>query len=235
MMKKVLVPFVAIVVGFGLFAACSNDSDSANSQVSGPVNSTVAKVESASFTAENQSNCGMEVGLMKSESETDSVHLYMNKDGSAVLKEKMQSICRYKGETSNISLEKSGDTLLVSIDYYEYPPDTVVVSAVLNEKMQSIIRDKGNKISNISVEKSNDTMLVSIDYYEYPPDTVVVYNDSLGKNDTLIMSRYPTPKCGGICSADYEIDVPAEFVGSKFVSVIRNGKALLYPIAYVKE
>ena len=188
MMKKVLVPFVAIVVGFGLFAACSNDSDSANSQVSGPVNSTVAKVESASFTAENQSNCGMEVGLMKSESETDSVHLYMNKDGSAVLKEKMQSICRYKGETSNISLEKSGDTLLVSIDYYEYPPDTVVV-----------------------------------------------YNDSLGKNDTLFVSRYPTPKCGGICSADYEIDVPAEFVGSKFISVIRNGKAILYPIAYVKE
>ena len=33
-MKKVIVPFVAIVVGFGLFAACSNDSDSANSQVS---------------------------------------------------------------------------------------------------------------------------------------------------------------------------------------------------------
>jgi hypothetical protein len=234
MMKKVLVPFVAIVVGFGLFAACSNDSDSANSQVSGPVNSTVAKVESASFTAENQSNCGMEVGLMKSESETDSVHLYMNKDGSAVLKEKMQSICRYKGETSNISLEKSGDTLLVSIDYYEYPPDTVIVSAELNEKMQ-FIRDKGNKISNISVEKSNDTVFFFVDYYKNPPDTFVVYNDPLGKNDTLIMSRYPTPKCGGICSADYEINVPAEFVGSKFVSVNRSGNAKVYPIAYVKE
>ncbi len=188
MMKKVLVPFVAIVVGFGLFAACSNDSDSATSSVSASDATIVAKLESASFTAENQSNCGMGVGLMKSESETDSVHLYMNRDGSAVLKEKMQSICRYKGETSNISLEKSGDTLLVSIDYYEYPPDTVVV-----------------------------------------------YNDSLGKNDTLFVSRYPTPKCGGVCSADYEIDVPAEFVGSKFISVIRNGKALLYPIAYVKE
>jgi hypothetical protein len=234
MMKKVLVPFVAIVVGFGLFAACSNDSDSANSQVSGPVNSTVAKVESASFTAENQSNCGMNVGLMKSEPETDSVHLYMNKDGSAVLKEKMQSICRYKGETSNISLEKSGDTLLVSIDYYEYPPDTVIVSAELNEKMQ-FIRDKGNKISNISVEKSNDTVFFFVDYYKNPPDTFVVYNDPLGKNDTLIMSRYPTPKCGGICSADYEINVPAEFVGSKFVSVNRSGEAKLYPIAYVKE
>ena len=170
MVKKVLVPFVAIVVGFGLFAACSNDSDSATSSVSASDATIVAKLESASFTAENQSNCGMGVGLMKSESETDSVHLYMNKDGSAVLKEKMQSICRYKGEISNISLEKSGDTLLVSIDYYEYPPDT-----------------------------------------------------------------YPIPKCGGICSADYEINVPAEFVGARFVSVIRNGKALLYPIAYVKE
>lgn len=233
-MKKVLVPFVVVVVGFCLFAACSNDSDSANSQVSGPVNSTVAKVESASFTAENQSNCGMEVGLMKSESETDSVHLYMNKDGSAVLKEKMQSICRYKGEISNISLEKSGDTLQVSIDYYEYSPDTVIVSAELNEKMQ-FIRDKGNKISNISVEKSNDTVFFFVDYYENPSDTFVVYNDPLGKNDTLIMSRYPTPKCGGVCSADYEINVPAEFAGARFVSVNRSGKAKLYPIAYVKE
>jgi hypothetical protein len=159
----------------------------------------------------------------------------MNEDGSAVLKEKMQSICSYKGETSNISLEKSGDTLLVSIDYYEYPPDTFVVSAVLNEKMQSIIRDKGNKISNISVEKSNDTVFFFVDYYKNPPDTFVVYNDPLGKNDTLIMSRYPTPKCGGICSADYEINVPAEFVGSKFVSVNRSGNAKVYPIAYVKE
>ena len=87
MMKKIFVPFVSLVMSIGFFAACSNDSDSANSQVSGPVNSTVAKVESASFTAENQSNCGMNVGLMKSEPETDSVHLYMNKDGSAVLKE----------------------------------------------------------------------------------------------------------------------------------------------------
>ena len=234
MMKKVLVPFVAVVVGFGLFAACSNDSDSANSQVSGPNVASVAKIESASFTAENQSNCGMEVGLMKSESETDSVHLYMNKDGSAVLKEKMQSICRYKGEISNISLEKSGDTLQVSIDYYEYSPDTVIVSAELNEKMQ-FIRDKGNKISNISVEKSNDTVFFFVDYYENPSDTFVVYNDPLGKNDTLIMSRYPTPKCGGVCSADYEINVPAEFAGARFVSVNRSGKAKLYPIAYVKE
>ena len=232
MMKKVLVPIVGLVLGF--FVACTNDADSANSLVSGSVDSTVAKVESASFTAENQSNCGMEVGLMKSESETDSVHLYMNKDGSAVLKEKMQSICRYKGETSNISLEKSGDTLLVSIDYYEYPPDTVVVSAELNEKMQ-FIRDKGNKISNISVEKSNDTVFFFVDYYENPSDTFVVYNDPLGKNDTLIMSRYPTPKCGGVCSADYEINVPAEFAGARFVSVNRSGKAKLYPIAYVKE
>ena len=188
MVKKIFIPFVSLVISIGFFAACSNDSDSANSPVRGSVDSTVAKVESASFTAENQSNCGMNVGLMKSESETDSIHLYMNKDGSAVLKEKMQSICSYKGETSNISLEKSGDTLLVSIDYYEYPLDTVVV-----------------------------------------------YNDPLGKNDTLIMSRYPTPKCGGICSADYEINVPAEFMDSKFVSVNRNGEAKLYPIAYVKE
>ncbi len=134
---------------------------------------------------------------------------------------------------SNITLEKSKDTLHVSIDYYEYPPDTVIVSAELNETMQ-FIRDKG-KISNISVEKSNDTVFFFVDYYKNPPDTFVVYNDPLGKNDTLIMSRYPTPKCGGICSADYEINVPAEFMDSKFVSVNRSGNAKVYPIAYVKE
>jgi hypothetical protein len=188
MMKKMLIPLVGLAMGFALFAACSNDSDSANSLVSGSTNSTVAKIESASFTTENQSNCGMNAGLAKTEAKTDSVHLYMNEDGSAVLKEKMQSICSYKGE-----------------------------------------------ISNISLEKLNDTLQVSIDYYEYPPDTFVVYNDPLGKNDTLIMSRYPTPKCGGICSADYEINVPAEFVDSKFVSVNRSGNAKVYPIAYVKE
>ena len=188
MMKKMLIPLVGVAMGFALFAACSNDSDSANSLVSGTDTSIVAKIESAAFTAENQSNCGMNTGLAKTEAKTDSVHLYMNKDGSAVLKEKMQSICSYKG-----------------------------------------------KISNISLEKLNDTLQVSIDYYEYPPDTVVVYNDSLGKNDTLFFSRYPTPKCGGICSADYEINVPAEFVGSKFVSVNRSGNAKVYPIAYVKE
>ena len=189
MMKKIFVPFVSLVMSIGFFAACSNDSDSANSLVSGSFDSTVAKVESASFATENQSACGMTVvGLKKVEAKTDSIHLYMNKDGSAVLKEKMQSICPHKGEVSNITLEKSKDTLQVSIEYYEYTPDTVVV-----------------------------------------------YNESLGKNDTLIMHRYPTPKCGGICSADYEINVPAEFVGSKFVSVNRSGEAKLYPIAYVKE
>lgn len=189
MMKKIFVPFVSLVMSIGFFAACSNDSDSANSLVSGSFDSTVAKVESAAFTTENQSACGMTVvGLKKVEAKTDSIHLYMNKDGSAVLKEKMQSICPHKGEVSNITLEKSKDTLQVSIEYYEYTPDTVVV-----------------------------------------------YNESLGKNDTLIMHRYPTPKCGGICSADYEINVPAEFMDSKFVSVVRNGEAKLYPIAYVKE
>ena len=189
MMKKIFVPFVSLVMSIGFFAACSNDSDSANSTVSGSVDLTVAKVESAAFTTENQSACGMTVvGLKKVEAKTDSIHLYMNKDGSAVMKEKMQSICPHKGEVSNITLEKSKDTLHVSIEYYEYTPDTVVV-----------------------------------------------YNESLEKNDTLIMSRYPTPKCGGICSADYEINVPAEFVGSKFVSVNRSGNAKVYPIAYVKE
>lgn len=231
-MKKVIVPFVGLVLG--LFVACTNDSDSANSLVSGSDNSTVAKVESISYVASEGSCGGSGDALKKDAFVNDSVHLYMNKDGSAVLKEKMQSICRYKGEISNISLEKSGDTLQVSIDYYEYSPDTVIVSAELNEKMQ-FIRDKGNKISNISVEKSNDTVFFFVDYYENPSDTFVVYNDPLGKNDTLIMSRYPTPKCGGVCSADYEINVPAEFAGARFVSVNRSGKAKLYPIAYVKE
>ena len=191
-MKKVLVPFVAIVVGLGLFAACSNDSDSANSQVSGPVNSTVAKVESISYVA-SEGSCGGEGALMKTFPKDDSIHLYMNKDGSAVLKEKMGTICPEQGEVSKVSLEKLDDTLLVLIEFYEYPPR----------------------------------------------DTVIVYNDSLGKNDTLFVGR-PRRKC--MCYSDYEIEVPAEFSGAKFVGLKYtldntdvNVNTFLYPVAYVKE
>ena len=181
MMKKVIVPFVAIVVGFGLFAACSNDSDSANSLVSGTDNSTVAKIESISYVASEGSCGGSGDALKKDAFVNDSVHLYMNKDGSAVLKEEMYTICWYDGKISNISLEKLEDTLLVFIDYYKYPQDTLIVH---------------------------------------------------GSSRHIV--GHATFKCGP-CSADYEIDVPAEFVGSKFVSVNRSGKAKLYPIAYVKE
>ena len=191
MMKKVIVPFVAIVVGFGLFAACSNDSDSANSLVSGTDNSTVAKIESISYVA-SEGSCNSEGALMKTVLKDDSIHLYMNKDGSAVLKEKMGTICPERGE-----------------------------------------------ITKISIEKQEDTLLVFIKYYEYPPDTVIVYNDSLGKNDTLLVGR-PVHHC--MCYSDYEIEVPAEFSGAKFVGLKYtldntdvNVNTFLYPVAYVKE
>jgi hypothetical protein len=186
MMKKVLVPFVAIVVGFGLFAACSNDSDSANSQVSAPNVASVAKIDSISFTA-SEGSCNIEGALMKTVPKDDSIHLYMNKDGSAVLKEKMGTICPEQGEVSKVSLEKLDDTLLVLINYYEYPPDTVIV-----------------------------------------------YNDSLGKNDTLLLDRLRR-KC--MCYSDYEIDVPAEFTGAKFIGLKSsfNNNTFLYPIAYKND
>ena len=187
MVKKVLVPFVAIVVGFGLFAACSNDSDSANSLVSGTDNSTVAKLDSVSYVA-SEGSCGGEGALMKTVPKDDSIHLYMNKDGSAVLKEKMGTICPEQGEVSKVSLEKMDDTLLVLIEFYEYPPR----------------------------------------------DTVIVYNDSLGKNDTLFVGR-PRRKC--MCYSDYEIEVPAEFTSAKFVGLKSsfNNNIYVFSIAYVKE
>lgn len=182
-MKKVIVPFVAIVVGFGLFAACSNDSDSANSLVSGTDNSTVAKIESISYVA-SEGSCNSEGALMKTVLKDDSIHLYMNKDGSAVLKEKMGTICPERGE-----------------------------------------------ITKISIEKQEDTLLVFIKYYEYPPDTVIVYNDSLGKNDTLLVGR-PVHHC--MCYSDYEIKVPAEFTSAKFVGLkYSSDNTYLYPVARV--
>jgi hypothetical protein len=185
MMKKVIVPFVGLVLG--LFVACSNDSDSANSQVSGPVDSTVAKLDSVSYVA-SQGSCDSEGALQKIMPKDDSIHLYVNKNGSAVLKEKMGIICPEQGELSKISIEKEDDTLLVSIEFYEYPPR----------------------------------------------DTVIVYNDSLGKNDTLFVGR-PRRKC--MCYSDYEIDVPAEFTSAKFVGLKSsfNNNTYVFSIAYVKE
>lgn len=111
---------------FGFFAACSNDSDSANSPVSGSVDSTVAKVESAAFTTENGSCNPDGITLRKTEAKADSAHLYVNEDGSAVFKERMITICRWDGKITNISLDKQEDTLFVSIEFYEYPQDTVI-------------------------------------------------------------------------------------------------------------
>ena len=125
-MKKMLIPLVGLAMGFALFAACSNDSDSANSLVSGSFDSTVAKVESASFALENGS-CNPEgITLRKTEAKADSAHLYVNEDGSAVFKERMRTICRWDGKITNISLDKQEDTLFVSIEYYEYPQDTLI-------------------------------------------------------------------------------------------------------------
>lgn len=126
MMKKMLIPLVGLAMGFALFAACSNDSDSANSPVSGSVDSTVAKVESAAFTTENGSCNPDGITLRKTEAKADSAHLYVNEDGSAVFKERMRTICWWDGKITNISLDKQEDTLFVSIEFYEYPQDTVI-------------------------------------------------------------------------------------------------------------
>ena len=179
MMKKIFIPFVSLVMSIGLFAACSNDSDSNNLQVIAPNISTVAKLDSVSFVASEGSCGGNGDALKKTASVNDSVYLYMNEDGSAVLKERLESICPETGEVSNISLDKREDTLRVSIEYEEFPPDTIVK-----------------------------------------------YNESLGKNDTLIMEK-PRRKC--MCYANYEIDIPAEFVGAKYLTF--NGTTF-FDIAY---
>jgi len=192
MMKKMLIPLVGLAMGFALFAACSNDSDSANSPVSGSVDSTVAKVESAAFTTENGS-CNTEgITLRKIEAKADSAHLYVNEDGSAVFKERMITICRWDG-----------------------------------------------KITNISLDKQEDTLFVTMEFYEYPQDTVIHLTDS-----TVHVVGRERVKCGA-CVVDYEIDVPANFAGAKFVNIEIPGlkrddlnfkaKVLRYPIAYVKE
>ena len=112
-------------------AVYANNSSSSHDEPTkkgvGSANSTVTKIDSISF-AVNEGSCNSEGALMKTVPKDDSIHLYMNKDGSAVLKEKMGTICPEQGEVSKVSLEKMDDTLLVLIEFYEYPPrDTVIV------------------------------------------------------------------------------------------------------------
>ena len=166
--------------------ACSDNSLGGGSSIDPNASPAVAKIDSTIFIA-SEGSCNIEGALMKTVPKDDSIHLYMNKDGSAVLKEKMGTICPERGE-----------------------------------------------ISKISIEKQEDTLLVFIGYYEYPPDTVIVYNDSLGKNDTLVVHR-PERLC--MCFSDYEIDVPAEFTSAKFIGLKSsfNNNTFLYPIAYKND
>ena len=189
MRNKILFLIAFSLVLFTL--ACTDDSLGGGSSIDPNAAPAVAKIDSISF-AVNEGSCNSEGALMKTVPKDDSIHLYMNKDGSAVLKEKMGTICPERGE-----------------------------------------------ITKISIEKQKDTLLVFIKYYEYPPDTVIVYNDSLGKNDTLLVGR-PVHHC--MCYSDYEIEVPAEFSGAKFVGLKYtldntdvNVNTFLYPVAYVKE
>ena len=169
-----------------LTLACSDNSLGGGSSIDPNASPAVAKIDSTIFIA-SEGSCNIEGALMKTVPKDDSIHLYMNKDGSAVLKEKMGTICPERGE-----------------------------------------------ISKISIEKQEDTLLVFIKYYEYPPDTVIVYNDSLGKNDTLVVHR-PERLC--MCFSDYEIDVPAEFTSAKFIGLKSsfNNNTFLYPIAYKND
>ena len=184
MRNKILFLIAFSLVLFTL--ACTDDSLGGGSSIDPNAAPAVAKIDSISF-AVNEGSCNSEGALMKTVPKDDSIHLYMNKDGSAVLKEKMGTICPERGEVSKVSLEKLDDTLLVFIKYYEYPPDTVIV-----------------------------------------------YNDSLGKNDTLLLDRLRR-KC--MCFSDYEIDVPAEFTSAKFIGLKSsfNNNTFLYPIAYKND
>jgi hypothetical protein len=177
MMKRIFIPFVSLVMALGFLAACSNDSNSANSTVSAPNVAAVTKFDSISYVA-SEGSCGSARALTKSAFMDDSVHLYMNKDGSAVLKERMPSICPENGEITKISLEKLDDTLQVFMTVYE--------------------------------------------------------------------KRGPTRKCGG-CYSDFEIEVPADFAGVKYIALTSSAteenthisynmeKSLLYFVSYMKE
>ena len=184
MRNKILFLIAFSLVLFTL--ACTDDSLGGGSSIDPNAAPAVAKIDSISF-AVNEGSCNSEGALMKTVPKDDSIHLYMNTDGSAVLKEKMGTICPEQGEVLKVSLEKLDDTLLVLINYYEYPPDTVSV-----------------------------------------------YNDSLGKNDTLLVGHLRR-KC--MCYSDYEIDVPAEFTSAKFIGLKSsfNNNTFLYPIAYKND
>ena len=126
-------------------AVYANNSSSSHDEPTkkgvGSANSTVTKIDSISF-AVNEGSCNIEGALMKTFPKDDSIHLYMNKDGSAVLKEKMGTICPEQGEITKISIEIQEDTLLVFIKYYEYPPDTVIVYKESLGKNDTLVIDR---------------------------------------------------------------------------------------------
>jgi hypothetical protein len=81
-------------------------------------------------------------------------------------------------------------------------------SGVLKDRFGSICAENG-EVSKISLDKREDTLWVRVEYREFPPD---IRGGS---------------RCE--CYANYEIDIPAEFVGAKYLTF--NGN-YLWNIAY---
>ena len=114
MRNKILFSIAFSLILFTL--ACTDDSLGGGSSIDPNAAPAVAKIDSISFAA-SEGSCNEDGVLKKVFVHDDSIHLYMNKDGSAVLKEKMGTICPEQGEVSKVSLEKLDDTLLVLINY----------------------------------------------------------------------------------------------------------------------
>ena len=163
-------------------AVYANNSSSSNGEGTkkggGSENTKVTKIDSISFAA-SEGSCNEDGVLKKVFVHDDSIHLYMNKDGSATLKERLSSICPERGEVSKVSLEKQKDTLLVFIKYYEFPPETVVVYNDVLEKNDTLLLDRLRRkcmcFSDFEIEVPVEFVGVNFVGLKYTSDNTYLY------------------------------------------------------------
>ena len=111
MKRKALFVLIATLASIEMFVACSSDSDTGDSLVSVPANTSAIKGESFDFKT---SSCKNTLAKWADGVGEESVDFYMNDDGSATVNMETSMIC--SGFVSMV-YETRNDTLFASQNY----------------------------------------------------------------------------------------------------------------------
>lgn len=111
MKRKALFVLIATLASIEMFVACSSDSDTGDSLVSVPANTSAIKGESFDFKA---SSCKEYLGKWSNGDGDEYIDFYMNDDGSATVNMEMSMIC--SGFVSMV-YETRNDTLFATQNY----------------------------------------------------------------------------------------------------------------------